>query len=57
MDSGKRATGGAGDAAFLQAKISTARFFADHYLSQAPGLREAIVQGAAGVLALTEEQF
>ncbi len=52
----KRATG-AGDAAFLAAKISTARFFADHYLSQAPGLREAIVQGASGVLALTEEQF
>jgi acyl-CoA dehydrogenase len=48
---------GEGDAAFLKAKLSTARFFADHHLSQAPGLRDAIVQGAAGVLALAEEQF
>jgi acyl-CoA dehydrogenase len=48
---------GAGDAAFLKAKIATARFFADHVLSQAPGLRDAVVQGAPGVLALAEEQF
>ena len=48
---------GEGDAGFLKAKISTARFFADHHLSQAPGLRDAMVQGAAGVLALAEEQF
>jgi hypothetical protein len=46
-----------GDAAFLKAKLATARFFADHVLSQAPGLRDAVVQGAAGVLALTEDQF
>jgi alkylation response protein AidB-like acyl-CoA dehydrogenase len=43
--------------AFLSAKITTARFFADHILSQAPGLRDAVVQGAPGVLALTEDQF
>ncbi len=48
---------GTADAAFLRAKISTARFFADHYLSQAPGLCEAVVAGASGVLALSEEQF
>jgi butyryl-CoA dehydrogenase len=48
---------GAGDAGFLKAKIATARFFADHMLSQAPGLREAVVAGAAGVLALSDEQF
>ncbi len=46
-----------GDAAFLNAKIGTARFFADHFLSQARGLRDAIVEGAPGVLALAEEQF
>ena len=46
-----------GDAAFLSAKIGTARFFADHFLSQARGLRDAIVEGAPGVLALAEEQF
>jgi hypothetical protein len=48
---------GDGDAAFYRAKIATARFFADHILSQADGLRHAIVDGSAGVLALDVEQF
>jgi butyryl-CoA dehydrogenase len=48
---------GDGDAAFYQAKIGTARFFADHVLSHACGYRTAIVEGSAGVLALAEEQF
>lgn len=48
---------GDGDAAFYKAKIATARFFADHILSQAGGLRTAIVDGSAGVLALDVEQF
>lgn len=48
---------GEGDAAFYRAKIATARFFADHILSQVPGLRTSIVDGAAGVLALDVEQF
>ena len=48
---------GAGDASFYQAKIVTARFFADHILTQAGGLRTAIVQGSAGVLGLSEAQF
>ena len=48
---------GEGDAGFHSAKIATARFFGDHFLSQTPGLRDAIVQGAPGVLALAEEQF
>ncbi|PHV07588.1 acyl-CoA dehydrogenase [Janthinobacterium sp. BJB412] len=46
-----------GDASFYKAKIATARFFADHILSQASGLRTAIIDGSAGVLALTEDQF
>jgi len=46
-----------GDASFYQAKIATARFYADHVLTQAPGLRNTVVRGAAGVMALTEEQF
>lgn len=46
-----------GDTAFYQAKIATARFFADHILSAAQGLRSAIVDGSAGVLALHEDQF
>ena len=48
---------GEGDAAFLSAKIATARFFADHVLSQAPALRHSIVSGAAGALALEDVQF
>jgi alkylation response protein AidB-like acyl-CoA dehydrogenase len=46
-----------GDAAFYRAKIGTARFFADHVLSGADGLRHAILHGAAGVLALEVDQF
>jgi len=51
------AKGGTGDAAFYQAKIGTALFYADHVLSQAGGLREAVMNGARGVMALAEEQF
>jgi 3-(methylthio)propanoyl-CoA dehydrogenase len=46
-----------GDANFLKAKIATARFFGDHILVQAPGLRDTVVKGSAGVMALTDEQF
>ena len=48
---------GATDAPFYQAKIGTARFFADHILSQACGLRSAIVDGSASVLTLADDQF
>jgi butyryl-CoA dehydrogenase len=48
---------GEGDAGFYKAKIATARFFADHILSQSSGLRIAIIDGSAGVLALSEDQF
>jgi hypothetical protein len=48
---------GEGDAKFYKAKIATARFFADHMLSQSGGLRVAIVEGSAGVLALDADQF
>jgi butyryl-CoA dehydrogenase len=47
----------AGDADFYQAKITTARFFADYFLSQADSYRAAIVEGSASILALPEEQF
>jgi hypothetical protein len=38
------------DAGFHEAKIATARFYADHVLSQASGLSHSIVHGAAGAL-------
>ena len=36
---------------FYEAKIMTARFYADHVLSQAAGLAHSIVHGASGALA------
>jgi 3-(methylthio)propanoyl-CoA dehydrogenase len=38
-------------AGFYEAKISTARFYADHVLSKAPGLAHSIVHGASAALA------
>ena len=46
-----------GDSAFLRAKIATARFYGDHVLVQAPGLRDTVVKGSAGVMALSDDQF
>jgi alkylation response protein AidB-like acyl-CoA dehydrogenase len=45
------------DVAFMQAKIITARFYADHLLTKAPGLRDSIVEGAECVTALALEAF
>jgi hypothetical protein len=45
------------DVPFMQAKITTARFYADHLLSRAPGVRDAIVEGADAVTALPAEAF
>jgi alkylation response protein AidB-like acyl-CoA dehydrogenase len=42
---------------FYAAKIVTARFYADHVLSQAAGLASSVTDGAEGVLALPEEMF
>jgi hypothetical protein len=44
-------------AEFMQAKVVTARFYAEHILSKAPGLRDAIVQGADSVCNLALEAF
>lgn len=48
---------GEGDAAFLTAKVTTARFYADHILSRVPGVRDAIVEGADSVTALALDSF
>jgi 3-(methylthio)propanoyl-CoA dehydrogenase len=48
----------AGDAVnFHQAKVATARFYADHILSRSSGYCASIVDGAPGVLALAEDAF
>jgi len=45
------------DQAFMEAKIATARFYAEHILAKAPGVRDAIVEGADSVTALALEAF
>ncbi|CAI09842.1 acyl-CoA dehydrogenase [Aromatoleum aromaticum] len=45
------------DDEFYRTKIVTARFYADHVLSLAPALAYAVVNGAAGALALDEAHF
>jgi 3-(methylthio)propanoyl-CoA dehydrogenase len=49
--------GQGGDAAFLQAKAVTARFYAEHILNRAPALRDSIVEGASSVTAMPLEAF
>ncbi len=45
------------DAAFMAAKVTTARFYGDHILSKVPGMRDAIVEGADSVTGLALEAF
>ena len=52
-----RLASGAGDPVSLRAKIATARFYADHILSQAPPLATPITTGAASVLELQPDQL
>jgi len=45
------------EAAFMQAKITTARFYAEHLLSKAPGVRDSIVEGHVAVNEMALESF
>jgi alkylation response protein AidB-like acyl-CoA dehydrogenase len=45
------------DAPFMKAKIITARFYADHLLTRAPGVRDAILEGFESVTALALDAF
>ena len=45
------------DVDFMKAKITTSRFYADHLLTKAPGMRDSIVEGADCVTALALEAF
>ena len=48
----------AGDAdPFWSAKLATTRFFADHFLTQVPGLAESVLAGGAGALEMAEDSF
>jgi alkylation response protein AidB-like acyl-CoA dehydrogenase len=48
---------GADDSAFLQAKMTTARFYADHILSKVRGMRDGIVDGADSVTEMALDAF
>ena len=45
------------DVPFMQAKMTTARFYADHILCQVPGVRDSIVQGADSIIAMALDAF
>ena len=45
------------EVAFMQAKIVTARFYADHILSKSPGIRDSIVEGADSITDMALEAF
>ena len=45
------------DTAFMQAKITTARFYADHLLTKVAGMRDSIVEGAGSVNGLALDAF
>lgn len=42
---------------FWAAKLATTRFFADHFLTQVPGLAESVVAGAVGALEIADDSF
>jgi alkylation response protein AidB-like acyl-CoA dehydrogenase len=46
-----------GDAAFLAAKLATARHYAAHVLVLSPALRDTVLAGADSTLALTDDQL
>jgi alkylation response protein AidB-like acyl-CoA dehydrogenase len=43
--------------AFERAKVATARVYGDHILTKVPGLRDAIVEGSAGVTSMALEAY
>jgi alkylation response protein AidB-like acyl-CoA dehydrogenase len=45
------------ESAFMQAKIATARCYADHILSRVPGQRDSIVAGSESVMSMPLEAF
>ncbi|HMM85078.1 acyl-CoA dehydrogenase [Azohydromonas sp.] len=53
----ERALAAGRDIAFMQAKVATARVYAEHILSKAPGWRDSIVDGAEGVASMALEAF
>ena len=53
----KKLAANEGDAEFYQAKLGTARFYAEHILPKSRGLSHEVMHGADSVFALQETQF
>jgi 3-(methylthio)propanoyl-CoA dehydrogenase len=51
------AAGSRGDDGFRAAKVATARFYAEHVLSQVPGQRDVVIEGGGSVLGMALEGF
>ena len=45
------------EVAFMQAKVATARFYAEHLLTRVPGLRDSILEGGESACALPLDAF
>ena len=52
-----RLAAGDGDQAYLQAKITTARFYCEHLLPRVSGLRDSVLEGSESVMQLPESEF
>ncbi|MDV7214038.1 acyl-CoA dehydrogenase C-terminal domain-containing protein, partial [Azotobacter beijerinckii] len=48
---------GGGDPQFLEAKLTTARFYAEHLLPRVHSLLAAVKAGSGSIMALADEQF
>ncbi len=57
LEAAVRLASGEGDAAFLEAKLVSARFYAASVLARAPAFLSPITRAGESVLALAEEQF
>ena len=53
----RRLADGDPDPAFFEAKLITARFYAEHILSRSSGYRQAAIAGSETMMALPEESF
>ena len=53
----QRLVAGDSDTSFLKAKVATARFFADHMLSQVDGIAHSITEGSSAVLSVDNDAF
>ncbi|WP_448680845.1 acyl-CoA dehydrogenase [Pseudomonas nicosulfuronedens] len=53
----ERLASNCGDAVFYRAKLRTAQFYAGHFLTRAPGLAQAIVDGGDAALAMDDYAF